>query len=218
MDPSTYGIVAAYQLGTPEPTITITDVTVQESKRLAIVTVHLSAPTNQLVRVHFTTRDKTAVHNEDYIGISGPLFFIPGVNTTAKIIIPIIDNNQQEGEEQFEIVLSDAHNATIEDSIGIVTILDNDDALIAKQSTSFHINVSPNPSADAFTIQLQSNDYKQPINIRVYDVSGRMIEETNNISIGQSFHLGEQYKTGTYIIEAVQGSKRVQAKVIKTDR
>jgi hypothetical protein len=194
----------------------ITDVTVLESKKLAIVTVRLSRPANQIIRVHFTTRDKSAVHNADYYSISGLLFFIPGVNITPKIIIPILDDNHQEDDEQFEIVLSNAHNATIGDSIGVVTILDNDDALIAKQqNTSFHIQASPNPSADAFTVQLQGTNLKQPVSIRVCDVSGRLVEQRNSISIGQSLRLGEQYKTGTYIIEAVQGSQIVRTKIIK---
>ena len=217
---NTYGLVAAYQLEAPEPTISITDVTVQESKKLAVATVRLSAPTNKLVRVHFTTRNKTATSNHDYISISGPLFFIPGLNnTTAKVIIPIIDDNASEGTEQFEIVLSNAHNATIQDSVGVVTIVDDDNALIIKQQgNSLHIQASPNPSANAFTIQLQGSNLKQPISMRVYDVHGRLIEERNSITIGQSLRLGDQYTAGTYIIEAVQGSKKVQAKVIKTGK
>ena len=213
----TYGIVGAYQLEAPEPSISIADVTVSESKRFAVAIVRLSKPTNKLIRVYFTTRDKTAVHNEDYLSISGPLFFIPGVNNIAKIFIPIIDDNKTEGDEQFEIVLSNVHNASIQDSIGVVTIVDDDNAPIAKEKTSLHINVSPNPSANVFTIQLQGSNLKQPISMRVYDVGGRMIEQRENISIGQILRLGEQYKAGTYIIEVVQGSRSIQTKVIKTN-
>ncbi|TKK65383.1 T9SS type A sorting domain-containing protein [Ilyomonas limi] len=211
-----YGIVAAYQLEVPEPTISIADVAVQESKRLAIVTVRLSALVNQIVRVHYTTRDKTAAHSEDYLSVNGPLLFIPHFNTTAKVIIPIVDDNKEEGDEQFEIVLTKPWNATIQDSIGVVTIIDDDNALVTKQNTSLYINVSPNPAKNAFTIQLQSSNLKQSVSILVYDVSGRLIEEKTNIRIGQSFRLGEQYKAGTYIMEAVQGNQRTQTKVIKT--
>jgi len=151
------------------------------------------------------------VHNEDYRSISGPLFFISGVNTTAKIVIPIIDDDNDEGNELFDIVLSNAHHATIQDSVAIVTILDDDNAFITKQeNTSLHLDVSPNPAADVFTVQLQGSNLKLPVTIRVYDMSGRLAEERNNISIGQSLRLGNQYKPGTYIIEAVQGSQRVQ--------
>jgi len=215
---NTYGLVAAYRLEASEPSISIADVTVSESKKLAIVTVRLSAPASKIVRVHFTTRNKTAVGNQDYIPISGPLLFIPNVNTTAKIIIPIVDDSQDEGNEQFEIVLTNARNAIIQDSVGVVTIIDDDAAPIAKQGTSLHIQASPNPSASTFTVQLQGSNLKQPIRVRVYDVGGRLIEEKQNISIGQSLRLGDQYKAGAYIIEAVQGSQSVQTKVIKTGK
>jgi hypothetical protein len=216
----TYGVVAAYQLEAPAPTISIADVTVQESKKLAVVMVRLSAPANQIVRIHFTTRNKTATGNHDYVSISGSLFFIPGLNnTTAKVIIPIIDDQKSEATEQFEIVLTNAHNATIQDSVGVVTIMDDDALLITKQeSTSLHIHVSPNPFANAFTVQLQSSNLKQPASIRIYDVNGRLLEQRNNISIGQSFHLGDQYIAGTYIIEAMQESQSVQTKVVKTGK
>ncbi|TKK68951.1 T9SS type A sorting domain-containing protein [Ilyomonas limi] len=215
----TYGIIAAYELEAPVPTVSIANVKVLESKKLAVVTVRLSAPASKLVWVHFTTRHKTAVRNQDYIGISGTLLFIPHLNTTAKIFIPIIDDNEHEDDERFEIVLTNARDAAIKDSIGIVTILDNDNALIAKQqSASLHINVNPNPATNTFTLQLQGSNLKQPVTVRVYDVSGRLVEQKNNIAIGQSLRFGDQYKAGTYIIEAVQGSQSVQMKVIKTGK
>ncbi|TKK68952.1 T9SS type A sorting domain-containing protein [Ilyomonas limi] len=213
-----FGIAAAYQLEYPEPAISIADVIVSESKKLAIATARLFAPANQIVRVHFTTMDKTAVHPQDYISVSGPLFFIPGVNSTAKIIIPIPDDNVSEDAEQFEIHLTNAHNARIQDSIGVVTIMDNDDAWITKQNTSLRIQVHPNPAADVFTVRLQSSNLKQSVSVRVYEVSGRLVEERNNISIGESLRLGDQYAAGTYIIEAEQGIQKVQTKVIRTGK
>jgi hypothetical protein len=133
-----------------------------------------------------------------------------------------------EATEQFEVILRDPLNATINDSIGIVTITDDDCTLTTMQqssgqekaqtSTALSITASPNPSAGAFTVQLHSSDPKQQVSIRVYDVSGRLMGERKHISIGQILHLGDQYKAGVYIIEAVQDSRRVQTKVIKTDK
>ena len=212
-----FGVIAAYQLESPEPAVSIADVTVPESKKLAFVTVRLSKPTTKLVRVQFTTRNITATSPGDYTPVKGTLFFIPGVNTTFKIVIPIVDDNEQETTEQFEVRLTKARNATIQDSVGVVTIPD-DDAQITKQVASLRIQASPNPAADAFTIQLQGANYKQPVSVRVYDVNGKLLEERTNISLGQSLRLGDLYKAGTYIIKAVQGSQSVQTKVIKTGK
>jgi hypothetical protein len=130
-----------------------------------------------------------------------------------------LNDNDCEGTEQFEVLLTKAHNATIQDSVGVVTIEDDDCSLITKQeNTSLHIYASPNPSAGAFTVQLQGANLKQPVSIRVYDISGRLLEAREHVSIGQILHLGDQYKAGTYIIEAVQGSRRMQTKVIKTGK
>src|SRR5205085_11307415 len=98
--------------------------------------------------------------------------------TTAKIKISIVDDSICEPTEQFEVILRDPLNATIKDSIGIVTITDDDKALMAaqastaqqndaqvtrQQNSSLRILSSPNPAANAFTIQLQGNNVKQPV-------------------------------------------------------
>jgi uncharacterized delta-60 repeat protein len=221
-----YGVVAVYQLEATEPSICISDVTVCESQKQAVLTVQLSAPSTQVIRLYYKTHHGTAHTPQDYIGGGAILYFAVGT-TTATIKIPIVNDSVCEPTEQFEVLLSNACHATIKDSIAIVTIKDDDCSLIAAQantsslqekSTPLSISASPNPSADAFTIQLHSTDLKQQVSIRVYDVSGRLMEEREHISIGQVLHLGNQYKAGTYIIEAMQGTRRVQIKVIKTGK
>ncbi len=231
----TYGAVAAYQLGgavPAEPSVSIEDATVSESQKQAFVTVRLSAPSTQVVQVDYHTHNITARPTQDYLSTKWTLRFAAGT-TKAKVKISIVNDSVCEPTEQFEVRLSNPQNATLMDSIGIVTIKDDDMALMAAQastamhsdaqitgqkSTSLHINASPNPSASAFTIQLQGTNLKQPISIRVYDISGKLLEAGENISIGQSLHLGDQYKAGTYIIEALQSGKSVQTKVIKTSK
>jgi uncharacterized delta-60 repeat protein len=220
-----YGVVAAYQLEATGPTICLSDVRVCESQKQAVLTVHLSAPSTQAVQVEYHTHYITAHPAKDYLSTKYTLQFAPGT-TTAKIKLSIVNDSICEATEQFEVILRDPLNATIKDSIGIVTITDDDCNLVTSQqssgqekaqtSTALSITASPNPSAGAFTVQLHSSDPKQQVSIRVYDVSGRLLETRTNLSIGQILHLGNQYKAGTYIIEAVQGTRRVQIKVIKT--
>ncbi len=227
-----YGVVAAYQLENPQPSISIADVTVCESQKYAVLTVHLSAPSTQVVQLDYHTHNITAYPTRDYLSTKWTLQFAAGT-TTAKIKIPIVNDTICEPTEQFEVLLSNPQNATLLDSIAIVTIKDDDKAsitaqastalhsdaqLTGQQSTSLHIHASPNPSANAFTIQLQGTNLKQQVSIRVYDITGRLLEERENISIGQILPLGDHYKAGTYIIEALQGSQRVQTKVIKTGK
>jgi uncharacterized delta-60 repeat protein len=226
----TYGAVAAYQLGTPvpaEPTVSIEDVTVSESQNQAVLTLHLSAPSTRVVQVDYHTRYITAHSTRDYLSTKCTLQFAAGT-TTAKGRVSIVNDSVCEPTEQFEMVLRNPQNATINDSIGIVTITDDDCTLTTIQqssgqekaqiSTALSITASPNPSADAFTIQLHSSDLKQQVSIRVYETGGKLLERREHLSIGQILHLGDQYKAGTYMIEAVQGSQRAQTKVIKTGK
>jgi hypothetical protein len=222
-----YGVIAAYQLEATGPAICISDVTVCESQKQAVVTVRLSAPSTQAVQVDYHTHYITAHPTRDYLSTKYTLQFAAGT-TTAKVKIPIVDDSVCEPTEQFEVILRYPQHATIKDSIGIVTIKDDDCTLTTMQqssgqekvqiSTALSITASPNPSAGAFTVQLHGSNLKQQVSIRVYDVSGRLMEEREHISIGQVLHLGNQYKAGTYIIEAMQGTRRVQIKVIKTGK
>ncbi len=156
-----------------------------------MVTVQLSAPSTQVVQVDYHTHYITAYPTQDYLSTKWTLQFAAGT-TTATIKIPIVNDSICEPTEQFEVLLSNPSNATLKDSIGIVTIKDDDKALITAQastalhsdaqvtgqeSTSLHINASPNPSANAFTIQLQGTNLKQQVSIRVYDISGRLLEQ-----------------------------------------
>lgn len=213
-----YGLIAAYRLEAPVPVISISDVTVSESEKLAAVTVQLSSPVTTTGYVHIITKDNTAVHSQDYIRVNDTLLLTPGKNTTFKILIPIVDDHAMEAAEQFEVLLTRSVNATIKDSAGIVTIIDDDAALIAKQNASLRVNAIPNPSANAFTVRMAGLNVTQPVNIRVYDITGRLIEERIKIGIGQMVRLGDQYIPGIYIIEGVQGDQKVQTKVIKSGK
>ena len=102
-----YGAIAAYQLETPtptEPTISISDVTVCESQKYAVVTVQLSAPTTQVVLVDYHTHNITAHPTRDYLSTKWTLQFAAGT-TTATIKIPIVNDTICEPTEQFEVHL-----------------------------------------------------------------------------------------------------------------
>jgi len=147
------------------------------------------------------------------------------------VIIPIVDDKVKESIEQFQIQLKDPLYAGIKDSIGVVTIID-DDGLAAEstmqqsqsmqssqpkeQSTSLRLQAFPNISGHAFTLKIEGSDEKSPVSMRVYDMSGRLMEVKANLNIGQSIQIGEPYKAGTYIVVAEQGTQQVQTKLIKT--
>jgi len=51
--------------------------------------------------------------------------------------------------------------------------------------------------------------------VRVVDVLGRVVENRNSETEGQTFKLGENYRPGIYLLEAIQGNQRKTLKLIK---
>lgn len=69
--------------------------------------------------------DATAAFNEDYEITEGTLTFTPG-ETSQTVTVPVYGDTTVEGDETFYLVLWDAVDATIDDYLGLATILDDD--------------------------------------------------------------------------------------------
>ena len=108
------------------PSLTINDVTVNETAGTATFTVTLSAASGQSVSVNVATGNVSATAGADYTAVpTTTLTFAPGV-TTQTITVPILDDGTYEGIETFNVLLSGAVNASIADGSGLGTINDND--------------------------------------------------------------------------------------------
>jgi hypothetical protein len=88
------------------------------------------------ITVQYTTADGTATAGLDYSGVSGTLNFPEGTFSQT-ITIPIVDDQNREGTEQFSITLS---NPTGEVDLGTIstatlTIVDNDTRLITEDNS-----------------------------------------------------------------------------------
>jgi hypothetical protein len=73
----------------------------------------------------------------------------------------------------------------------------------------------PNPSENQFTLKIESNNLKDKISVRVFDLYGRTIQTFTNLTAGQSLKIGENYKVGVYFVDMMQGDKHKQLKLIK---
>ena len=111
------------------PAISIDNVTVTEGGT-ATFTVSLDHPSQQTITVNYATVDATADSN-DYTGTSGTLTFNPGV-TTQQFNVSTTDDNVSEATETFFVNLTAPTNATIANTQGIGTILDNDAAPVVQ--------------------------------------------------------------------------------------
>ena len=89
-------------------------------------TVTLSAASGQSVTVNYATAPGAATAGSDYVTNSNTLTFSPG-DTTKTITVLVNGDTANEPNEAFSVNLTNAQNATISDSAGVGTIL-NDDA------------------------------------------------------------------------------------------
>ena len=100
-------------------------IVVDEGAGTAVFTVVRSDGTGQAL-VSFATMDGSAVAGLDYTASSGVLTFEDGV-TEARIVVPLIDDNNREPTETFAVFLSDPVGLTLGDPSGAGAELRDDD-------------------------------------------------------------------------------------------
>ena len=110
------------------PSISINDVRVLEDNTVNVnanLTVKLSNPSGQTVKVNFATANGTALSSSDYFAKTGTLTFAPGESSKVVTIV-VRGDTIDEIHEQFEVRLTGPVNASIADGTGIGTITDNE--------------------------------------------------------------------------------------------
>jgi hypothetical protein len=88
-------------------------------------TVTLSAASSQAVSVNYTTLPGTATVGKDYNAATGTLTFAPG-EVTKTIVVSIIGDTTRENTETLTVRLSAAVNATLTNTDGLGSIIDDD--------------------------------------------------------------------------------------------
>ncbi|MBZ0093975.1 MAG: retention module-containing protein [Sulfuricella sp.] len=144
----------------PLPTLSINDVTVNENAGTAVFTVTLSGASATPVTVNYVTADGSATAGQDYTATSGSLTFAAG-ETSKTVSVPITNDLVYEGNETFAVNLSGASAATIADSQGVGTIVDNDnqpvvvsvsdETVMEGNTATFTVTLS-NPSTQTVTV------------------------------------------------------------------
>ena len=160
-------------------TISASDLTVNESEQSAEITVRLSHPVSEEVRVSYRTTGQSATTGTDFQSTSGTLIFNPGEQTKT-ITVPLINSEEVEGDEKFVVSLfslvSGSTDITIPDTVYWVTIIDDDQAKVsisdltideeagfATLTVSLDQTVATNVSLDYSTVDgtaLSGEDYE----------------------------------------------------------
>ena len=88
-------------------------------------------------------------------------------------------------------------------------------SIMDNPSEMFDIMVYPTPSDHQFHVRLTGPGAMEKTTIKIYDNTGVLVDLIENVAIGQTMIIGEQYPYGLYMLEAVQGDKRKTVKIIK---
>jgi large repetitive protein len=185
----------------PVPSITIHDSTVAEGSTgtvAATFSLTLSATSTQTVTVAYWTGDGTAVAGSDYQAASGTLSFAPG--ETSKTISVLVNGDRiSEQTETFVVNLSSPTNASIADSQGVGTILDDEPRISIADARVNEGNTGTRPIT--FTVSLSA----------AYDVPVTLSYATaNNTATAGSDY---QAKSGTLTLPAGQTSGTITVQV-----
>ena len=112
-----------------QPKISISDYSATESVASAsgaTFSVSLSAASGLPVNVTYATSKGTATSGVDYVASPATvLTFAPG-DIAKTITIPVVDDALDEADETFNVNLSAAVNASIQDTKGVGTIINDD--------------------------------------------------------------------------------------------
>jgi hypothetical protein len=95
-------------------------------RRSVTLVVTLSAPATKLVTVDYATADGSATAGEDYQERSGRLRFPPGV-TSRGVEVPVLGDNNEEGDEDFVVTLADAAGAALARTSAVALVIDDDE-------------------------------------------------------------------------------------------
>jgi hypothetical protein len=209
----------------PPPVVNAGDGTIPESPTGLFTTfgVSLVGATEHVVSVRYATTDRSAVggvcgtpgvdYEKTDSSITLPSNSLPGGQTPTPI--RICGDAVSEGDQQFEIRLSRATNATIQDGTGLVTITD-DEPLPTLSITPTVRASEPGASTaqvDAvFTVTLTGPTTERPVSVQYATAPGTAL---GGQGCTASTLQGADYitQTGTLTFTAARGTQQIQVPI-----
>lgn len=184
------------------PALIVGNVTVNEDAGNAVVQVCLSAPTTKAVTFNYQTSNGTAYLFLDYLLAAGNKK-IPAGQTCTSISIPITDLPIPENTEYFFLNVKNVSNATVGNSQGKITILDDD---ITPLITITDVTVNENAGKAILNICLSEKSNK-PVSV-IYSTSN------GTAQAGQDYY----FNIGLAVIPAGRTCDQVSIPIINDQK
>ena len=190
-----------------DPALTVTGGEVAEADgTLAFaVTVTGGASTRGTVTVDYATSDGSATAGSDYTTTSGTLPFPPGVGERT-VVVPVLDDRVEEGDETLTLTLTGPVNALIEGTAAVGTIRNDDLASTAIALSAVPVRVSEEAGATSVAVTATLNDSARGVETTVtVSVSGSGAAEAVDFAAVPDFAVtilaGAMSGTGTFTLK-----------------
>ena len=157
----------------------------------AVFTVTLSSASTGTTTVDFTTVDGSATSGTDFNFQSGKLTFAPGV-LSQTITVAVNGDTTDEANEEFTVELTNAVDASISDSMGMGTIVDDDAPSNIVASNVAFASATTYLTRNAASLGLTNDD------VANYVVTNQYTDAHNGVT---HLYLQQTYK-GLSIIDA----------------
>jgi hypothetical protein len=141
---------------------------------------------------------------ERSLGKNAPYERVSYLGVDASQAYQFVDNNSSAEKSTYRVVQVMALGKNIEKK-----------AEAEGYDTDLTVTAYPNPSAGHFTLSVQSR-VNDPLQVRVVDVLGRVVEQRNSLPANQLVEIGAQYRPGIFFLQLRQGGKAKQLKLEKT--
>ena len=140
---------------TPMVQFSAATATVAENGGTLALEVTLSEAAGQIIKVSYATSNGTATAGSDYTAQSGTLTFNPGV-TSQTINVAISNNSLYEGDETFQVTLSNPVYATLGTLDEIEVTIQEDDAPPVVQFSAASVGVNENGGSALIVVSLNT--------------------------------------------------------------
>jgi hypothetical protein len=81
--------------------------------------------------------------------------------------------------------------------------------------TPSEVKVYPNPTANSFSLRLESENNVERVSIRVMDLYGKLVESRDGLAPASTVRFGSNYRPGVYFAQVMQGNRKLIFKLVK---
>lgn len=171
--------------------------------------ITLTLPTNITTLNGSASRDADgSIRAYRWMKISGPSQYTIANATAATTGL----SNLVQGIYVFQLQVTDSEGEVHTDNVVVTVNANLNDS--SSTTATLTLTASPNPTSSNTRITVESN-VSGSIIIRIYDRFGVMIFSQTNLASNSTITVGDGAPSGTYIVEAIQGTIKKSISILK---